>query len=337
MVINSTQEQPTSPWWTSFYNETRPSVVYSTPPSSSTEPFTNTSHIAEALPTTTFTFLPTIGRRARFQIARSSPVARPYTAESRPIIGRTSHESRPFFVFENRATVAEYGRASRELREMFGRPSLVPRPTCAKFLKSCVLRASFVPVSDEGSTSLGRAPYSLVEWSIDRASIDRSSTVTRAAYARVSSVCQGTAALDSPTVSEQNDRKRDFADLTSADPNKIPEAGFRRSRFHKSESDISNGILWISEFRTWHRCYFPSPAAPKKMPKAEFYGSRFCGSDKDTRSEISRITVLQIQKRYRKRDFTDHGSADPKRYQKRDFADLSSTDPKEIPETQGIL
>ncbi|KAI8494414.1 Beta-1,4 N-acetylgalactosaminyltransferase 1 [Branchiostoma belcheri] len=60
----------------------------------------------------------------------------------------------------------------------------------------------------------------------------------------------GTAALDSPTVSEQNDRKRDFVDLTSADPNNIPEAGFRRSRFHNSESDISNGILRISEFRT---------------------------------------------------------------------------------------
>ncbi|KAI8496672.1 hypothetical protein Bbelb_253270 [Branchiostoma belcheri] len=59
MVITSTLEQPTSPWWTSFYNETRLSVVYSTSPSSSTEIFTNTIHIAEALPTTTFTFLPT--------------------------------------------------------------------------------------------------------------------------------------------------------------------------------------------------------------------------------------------------------------------------------------
>ncbi|KAI8499666.1 hypothetical protein Bbelb_227170 [Branchiostoma belcheri] len=89
------------------------------------------------------------GRRARFQLARSSPVARPCADESRPIFGRTSHESRPYFVFENRATVAEYCRPSRELREMFGRPSFVPRPTCAKFLNSCVLRASFVPVSDE--------------------------------------------------------------------------------------------------------------------------------------------------------------------------------------------
>ncbi|KAI8483457.1 hypothetical protein Bbelb_387890 [Branchiostoma belcheri] len=98
------------------------------------------------------------GRRARFQLACSSPVARPCAAKSRPIFGQTSHESRPYFVFENRATVAEYGRPSRELREMFGRPSFVPRPTCAKFLNWCVLRASFVPVSDEGSTSLGRAP-----------------------------------------------------------------------------------------------------------------------------------------------------------------------------------
>ncbi|KAI8520419.1 hypothetical protein Bbelb_001730 [Branchiostoma belcheri] len=39
-------------------------------------------------------------------------------------------------------------------------------------------------------------------------------------------------------------------------------------------------------------------------------------SDKGTKSRILRITVLQIRKRY----------------QKRDFADLSSTDPKEIPE-----
>ncbi|KAI8509148.1 hypothetical protein Bbelb_129960 [Branchiostoma belcheri] len=83
---------------------------------------------------------------------------RPCTTESRPIFGRTSHECRPFFVFNNRAMVAEYGRPSRELREIFGRPSSVPRPTCAKFLKSCVLRAIFVPVSGEGSTSLGRAP-----------------------------------------------------------------------------------------------------------------------------------------------------------------------------------
>ncbi|KAI8484053.1 hypothetical protein Bbelb_381710 [Branchiostoma belcheri] len=98
--------------------------------------------------------------RARFQIARSSPVSPPCAAESRPIFGRTSHESRPYFVFESRATVAKYGRPSRELREIFGRPSSVRRPTCAKFLKSCVLRASFVPLSDEGSTSLGRAPDS---------------------------------------------------------------------------------------------------------------------------------------------------------------------------------
>ncbi|KAI8484528.1 hypothetical protein Bbelb_377990 [Branchiostoma belcheri] len=100
---------------------------------------------------------------ARFQLARSSDVARPCAAESRPIFGRTSHESRPYVVFENRATVAEYGRPSRELRETFRRPSSVPRPTCAKFLKSFVLRASLVPVSGEGSTSLGRAPYAEAE------------------------------------------------------------------------------------------------------------------------------------------------------------------------------
>ncbi|KAI8494141.1 hypothetical protein Bbelb_279010 [Branchiostoma belcheri] len=85
------------------------------------------------------------------ELVSSSFVARTCAAESRPIFGRTSHESRPYFVFENRATVTEYGRPSRELREMFGLPSSIPRPTCAKFLKSCVLRASFVPVSDEGA------------------------------------------------------------------------------------------------------------------------------------------------------------------------------------------
>ncbi|KAI8510944.1 hypothetical protein Bbelb_118600 [Branchiostoma belcheri] len=100
--------------------------------------------------------------QSSFPARASSPVARPCAAESRPIFGRTSHESRPYFVFENRATVAEYGRPSLELREIFGRPSSVPRPTCAKFFKSCVLRASFVPVSDEGSTSLGRAPVKLL-------------------------------------------------------------------------------------------------------------------------------------------------------------------------------
>ncbi|KAI8502742.1 hypothetical protein Bbelb_194440 [Branchiostoma belcheri] len=37
-------------------------------------------------------------RPARFQLARSSPVARPCAAESRPIFGRTSHESRLFLM-----------------------------------------------------------------------------------------------------------------------------------------------------------------------------------------------------------------------------------------------
>ncbi|KAI8498914.1 hypothetical protein Bbelb_233670 [Branchiostoma belcheri] len=132
------------------------------------------------------------GRRARFQLARSSPVARHCAAESRPIFGRTSHESRPYFVFENRATVAEYGRPSRELREIFGRPSSVPRPTCAKFLKSCVLRASFEPVSDEGSTSLGRAPNGLeiVRASIDRRpQLGRRTPVCRASFGRLLSAC----------------------------------------------------------------------------------------------------------------------------------------------------
>ncbi|KAI8488308.1 hypothetical protein Bbelb_339040 [Branchiostoma belcheri] len=94
------------------------------------------------------------------KLVSSWRVARPCAAESRLIFGRTSHESRPYFVFENRATVAEYGRPSRELREIFGRPSSVrirPRPTCAKFSKSCVLRASFMPVSDEDRAYPGGA------------------------------------------------------------------------------------------------------------------------------------------------------------------------------------
>ncbi|KAI8490323.1 positive regulation of interleukin-4-mediated signaling pathway [Branchiostoma belcheri] len=108
------------------------------------------------------------GAKESGELVSSSRVARPCAAESRPIFGRTSHESRPYFVFENRATVAEYGRPSCELREIFGRPSSIPRPTCAKFLKSCVLRASFVPVSDEAEVTSAVLPRLLMEVACNR-------------------------------------------------------------------------------------------------------------------------------------------------------------------------
>ncbi|KAI8515380.1 ddb1 and cul4 associated factor 7 [Branchiostoma belcheri] len=95
---------------------------------------------------------------ARFQLARTSPVARPCTAESRPIFGRTSHECRPFFVFK----IGRWSLNTVDPRASFAKYSGDPLPYLARIAQRFLNRACFERASCQCRTKVLRASVELL-------------------------------------------------------------------------------------------------------------------------------------------------------------------------------